>query len=99
MSKQSKIGEKEYRILKAMKSVLTSVIKDTTVPAGHKHPLSENTIEDVRQCLKLISAREQELISEAGESSDLVPRFIDEQQSAIVVPISKIGKKKTTDKE
>lgn len=99
MSKQSKIGEKEYRILKAMKSVLTGVIKDTTVPAGHKHPLSENTIEDVRQCLKLISAREQELISEAGESSDLVPRFIDEQQSAIVVPISKIGKKKTTDKK
>ncbi len=96
---QDKIGEKEFRILKAMKSVLTGVIKDTTVPAGHKHPLSDSTIEDIRQCLKLISVREHELISAAGETPSMVPRFTDEQQSATVVPLPKIEKKKTPDQE
>jgi hypothetical protein len=82
----------EYRILVAMKTTLTGVIKDTTVPPGHRHPLSDTTIEDIRQCLMLISAREQELIAESGESANLVPRYADEPQTAAVVPISSIGK-------
>lgn len=88
---------KEYRILKAMKGVLTGIIRDTAVPAGHKHPLSDATIEDVRQCLLLISSREQELLAEAGESSDMTPHFTDEPQSATVVPISKISRKPKKD--
>lgn len=85
---------KEFRILKAMKKVLTGIIKDTTVPAGHKHPLADNTIEDIRQCLMLISAREQELLHEAGEKSTMAPRYVDEEQDTTVVPISRIGKSK-----
>lgn len=85
--------DKEFRVLKAMKSVLTGIIRDTTVPAGHKHPLSDVTIEDIRQCLMLISAREHELIKEAGESPKLKPHFVDEPQASTVVPISKIGKR------
>jgi len=86
--------DKEYRILKAMRTVLTGIIRDTTVPAGHKHPLTDATIEDIRQCLMLISAREHELIKEAGESPNMRPRYVDEPQASSVVPISKIGKRK-----
>lgn len=90
-SKESNI---EYRILVAMKTTLTGVVKDTAVPPGHRHPLSDGTIEDIRQCLMLISAREQELLAEAGEIANMIPRFTDEPQAATVVPISKIGKRK-----
>ena len=90
---------KEYRILRAMKIVLTGVVRDTAVPPGHKHPLSDNTIEDIRQCLMLISAREQEMLAEAGEEADLIPRFTDEPQAAAVVPISKIGRNTRKDKD
>lgn len=90
----SKSENIEYRILVAMKTTLTGVVKDTAVPAGHRHPLSDATIEDIRQCLMLISAREQELLAEAGEIANMVPRFTDEPQAATVVPISKIGKRK-----
>lgn len=86
---------KEFRVLMAMKKTLTGIVKDTTVPAGHKHPLSDSTIEDIRQCLMLISAREQELIAEAGESPDMKPRYVDEPQTSTVVPIASIGKRKS----
>lgn len=88
---------KEFRILKALKSVLTGVIKDTTVPPGHKHPLSDATIEDIRQALMLITAREQELLQEAGEDNTMVPRFTDEPEKSTVVPISSIGRRKKDD--
>jgi len=92
LTEEKKQESKEFRVLKAMKIVLTGVVRDTTVPPGHKHPLSDNTIEDIRQCLMLISAREQEILAEVGEEAGMVPRFIDEPQTATVVPISKIGR-------
>ena len=51
----------EQRILIAMRKTLGAVIRDVTPPAGMRHPFSEETMEDVRQCLALISAREKEL--------------------------------------
>ena len=87
----------EFRILRAMKQTLTGVVRDTAVPPGMKHPLSDATIEDVRQCLMLISAREQELLAQAGDSADLRPRFIDEPQTTTVVSIDKIGRNRKKD--
>jgi hypothetical protein len=72
----------EARILQAVKMTLAAVIKDTATPHGMRHPLSDSTIEDLRQCLALISARERELA--AGESQ-AKPRFVDEPQSESVV--------------
>ncbi|MDH4324314.1 MAG: segregation and condensation protein A [Betaproteobacteria bacterium] len=72
---------KEERILRAVKMTLAAVIKDTATPHGMRHPLSDSTIEDLRQCLALISAREREL---AGESREK-PRFADEPGSESVV--------------
>jgi hypothetical protein len=43
-----------------------------------RHPLSDATIEDLRHCLALISARERELAQAAGVPAGARPRFTDE---------------------
>ncbi len=78
---------KEERILRAMKRVLTDVAKDTFAKPGHRHPLSDTTIDGIRQCLALISARESELNEAAGRSMNDRPRFIDEPKSSVVVTL------------
>jgi hypothetical protein len=73
-----------------MRKVLANIVKDTT-PAHKdlKHPLSDNTIQDIRTCLGLISSRERELADMAGISQEK-PYYVDEKQSAEVVSITKI---------
>jgi hypothetical protein len=87
----------EHRILKAVKSVLISVIKDTTTKPGLKHPLSEQTKEDIRQCFDLITAREKELNDEAGIDNNARPHFTDEPKDKVVVSLDSldISKNKT----
>ena len=68
----------EERILTAVKLTLAAVIKDTATPHGMRHPLSNGTIEDLRQCMALISARERELAEAAGRPMRKRPRFTDE---------------------
>lgn len=68
----------EERILGAVKLTLANVIKDTATPAGMRHPLSDGTIEDLRQCLALISAREREIAEAAGRPPPGRPRYADE---------------------
>ncbi|MGD2119787.1 MAG: segregation and condensation protein A [Chromatiales bacterium] len=85
---------REREILMIMRKVLASIIKDTT-PSHRdlKHPLSDNTIQDIRMCLGLISARERELADLIGISPER-PYYTDEKPSADVVSFSKIGKPK-----
>jgi hypothetical protein len=64
----------EERILQAVKRTLTNVVRDTATPHGMRHPLSDATIEDLRQCLSLISARERELAAAAGRQLTARPR-------------------------
>ncbi|MCB1802012.1 MAG: segregation and condensation protein A [Gammaproteobacteria bacterium] len=86
------ISRKEREILMVMRKVLAQVIKDTTPPSrAMKHPLSDDTIQDVRHCLGLISARERELADAAGVAQER-PYFSDEKRAADVVPIARIGK-------
>ena len=68
----------EARILQAVKLTLANVIKDTATPHGMRHPLSDATIQDLRQCLALISARERELAQAAGRLVGGLPRYADE---------------------
>lgn len=86
---------KEEQILQLMKKVLTDVAKDTYTPAHLKHPLSENTINGIRDCLSLISAREAEIAEEMGRENKMRPKFIDEPSSSVVVKLdpSMTGKK------
>ena len=80
----------EARILRAVKHTLASVVRDTATPHGMRHPLSDATIEDLRQCLALISAREREL---AAEESRAKPRFADEPGPQVVRLVRKPGNK------
>ena len=75
----------EERILRMVKKVLTDIVKDTTTPPGLKHPLSDNSIKGIRDCLALITAREHKLQTEAGRESKSRPHFIDEPQKNVVV--------------
>ena len=70
----------EERILAAVKLTLAGVIRDTATPHGMRHPLSDRTIEDLRACLALISARERELAQAAGRVAGALPQFADEPQ-------------------
>jgi hypothetical protein len=72
----------EERILTAVKLTLAAVIKDTATPHGMRHPLSDGTIKDLRECLALISARERELAQAAGRPISGRPRYADEPARA-----------------
>ena len=84
---------KEQQILIAMRKTLSAIIKDVTPPPGMRHPLSEGTIEDVRQCLALIAAREKELADAQGRGGER-PYYADEHQATRVVPIAGLSRKK-----
>jgi len=78
---------KEEQILQTMRKVLTEVAKDTYTPSHLKHPLSESTIHNIRDCLALISSRESELAKEAGRESNMRPKYADEPSSSVVVKL------------
>lgn len=83
-------SSKERQILMVMRKVLAQIIKDTTPEyKSMRHPLSEPTIQDIRQCLGLISSRERELAETAGVTEER-PYFTDEKPKAEVVSISSI---------
>ena len=94
MTKDVDSTSKEQRILSIVKKTLTDVAKDTYTPAELRHPLSEQTINSIRECLSLISARETELAQENGQASTSKPRFIDEPQDTVVVKLEPSGNKK-----
>jgi len=54
----------EHRILIQVRKVLANVVRDVTPLPGMRNPLSPSTIEDIRDCFALISARERELNSD-----------------------------------
>lgn len=88
----------EERILRMVKRVLTEIARDTSTQPGMKHPLSENTIQGMRDCLALISARERELAESAGRPSRARPEFIDEPKKSHVVTLHRPKKKPPGDK-
>jgi len=89
---------REELILKAVKTVLTNIVKDTATEPGLKHPLSDTTIIGIRDCLGLITHREQELAKDAGREMNMRPHFTDEVKTTTKVVVSldmiKGGKKK-----
>jgi hypothetical protein len=78
---------REERILRVMKRTLTDVAKETYTRPGHRHPLSDDTIQSIRDCLSLIAAREAELAEAAGRPMTLRPRFVDEPKTSVVVTL------------
>lgn len=87
----------EKRIMVMMRQVLSAVARDTVPPPGMKHPLADSTIEGIRDCLALISARERELNIDLGEESTVRPRYVDEVQTSKVVPLDSLTKNKPSE--
>ena len=85
---------KEHQIIATMRKVLSSIVRDTTPPPGRPHPLRESTIEDIKHCFALITAREQEIHEHAGKGMDKRPRYADEPKTSHVVDFVKPEKKK-----
>lgn len=80
---------REQHVLRSMRKVLASIIRDTTPESGKPNPLSEKTIEEIKACFALISAREAELHQDGYLRP--VPVYADQPRSATVIPI---GQKK-----
>ena len=88
-----KILSKEEVILRAVKTILTRVVKETATPPELKHPLQDDTILAIRDCFGFISEREQELAKDAGREMKMRPKFTDEPQppGEVVIPLHKSG--------
>lgn len=69
---------KEQQIMVAMRKTLAGIVKDTTPEPGMVHPLSENTVNDIRACFTLIAARERELLEAMGGENKARPHYTDE---------------------
>ena len=88
---------KEQRILVVMRKVLARIVRDTTPDPGMRHPLRDQTIEEIRECFKLISARERELAAESGIETKERPHYPDQTQTTKVVSFKSPLKSKSTE--
>jgi hypothetical protein len=87
----------EQKILRVMRKVLGSVVKDVTPRDGEDNPLTDNTIEEIRDIFGLISVREKELLETLGRLSADRPQYPGDKPAANVIPIS-IGSLKASKK-
>jgi len=91
MSQEVEHFTKEKRVLVAMRKTLSSIVKDVTPSSSAlKSPLSDSTIEDIKMCFGLISAREQEIAREAGVELNDKPHFTDEAATSNVVSLDSL---------
>ena len=84
----------DHRILIVMRKVLTQIIKETATAPGMRHPLSDECIRDIRDCLGLISARDAELTEARGAERSARPHYTDEPKTSRVVTLEPAGPKK-----
>ena len=87
------ILSKEQRILRVLRKVLASIVKDATPAAGQPHPLKQSTIFDIRDLFGLISEREAELADQAKPDRNEKPFYTDEPNKSNVIKMPKSGKK------
>lgn len=80
---------KEQRILRAMRKTLGNVVRDVTPLGGRTNPLTNDTIQDIKDCFSLISEREKEL-AESLNFDQAKPYYQDgEQPNAKVISFVK----------
>jgi hypothetical protein len=84
---------KEQQIMRAMRKTLTSIVRDTAPRDGDPSPLGADTVENIRMCLGLISAREAELAEQLGLARNERPYYSDETQSSQAMQFVTPGKK------
>ena len=77
----------ERKFMLFLRKTFASVVRETAPRDGVSSPFSEQTIDDIRLCLSLISERERALAAMDGVESQMRPRFVDEPQTAQVVTL------------
>jgi hypothetical protein len=92
MSNEAELS-KEQQIMRAMRKTLTSIVRDVAPRDGVPSPLSADTVENIRMCLGLISAREAELAEALGLSRGERPHYSDEPATAQSIQFVPTGKK------
>jgi hypothetical protein len=83
----------EQRILRALRTVLGTIVKETAPRPGVPRALSAGTVEDIRNLFGLIAEREAELAAAAGLDRNERPHFSDEPQTTHAVKIHRPPKK------
>jgi hypothetical protein len=85
---------KEQSVLRQMRKTLGSIVKDATPLGGRPHPLTNSTIEEIKDCFALISEREKELADKLG-FNQATPYYADgEQPSSSALSFVKLPKYK-----
>lgn len=90
--------KKELDILVTLRKVLSSVVREITPDPGMRHPLSDSTLEDVRQSFILISAREKEICDALGKPSLHRPMYKGDTPKANVVKLHGLKSSNDDDK-
>ncbi len=78
---------REEEILQLVKNTLTTIARDTYTPPELTHPLSSDTINQIRNCFSVITQRQQELARARGEEFNDRPHFIDEANDSFVISL------------
>ena len=78
---------REEEVLQIIKNTLTSIAKDTYTPPELTHPLSSDTINQIRNCFSVITQRQQELARARGEEFNDRPHYVDEANDSFVVSL------------
>lgn len=86
----------EQRILRVMRKVLAKIVREVAPRAGAPSPLSDDTVDDIRECFNLISIREKEL-AEARNMTTQMPVYSDQTPLAKPVRISRANARKKDD--
>lgn len=86
--------KREQRLLSQLRKTLASVVKDVTPLGGRANPLTDSTIQEIKDCFGLISEREKELADKLGFDQSKPHYADDAQPSASVLNFVKLKKGK-----
>jgi hypothetical protein len=75
----TEVLSKEQRILRQMHKTLGNVVRDVAPAAGRSNPLTNSTMQDIRECFGLISEREIELNGKL-KFDEANPHYTDSEQ-------------------
>ncbi len=75
----------ERKFMLLLRKTFASVVRETAPRDGISSPFTEQTIDDIRLCLSLISERERALAEKSGVENQMRPHFVDEPQTTAQV--------------
>ncbi len=89
---------KELDVLVALRKVISGIVREITPEPGMRQPLSDATMEDVRQGFMLIAAREKEISEALGKPSLHRPVYKGDKPKTNVIKMHGLKKPKDKDK-